>query len=60
MPTKHINDVIYEKIEKEAYKAALICGRNIKEADILHLIIEKGIKNIKKEDYETYCRNIKK
>jgi len=60
MPTKHINDKTYEAVKKEAYKAALICGENIKESDILNLLILKGIKVVSKEDYERYCREIKK
>jgi len=51
MPTKHIDDVTWRKIEKELVKAVIATQKPLKDADILRILIKKGLENINEEDY---------
>lgn len=51
MPTKHIDDVTWRKIEKEHVKAVIATQKSLKDADILRILINKGLETIKEEDY---------
>ena len=51
MPTKHIDEVTWRKIEKELVRAVTTTGKPFKEGEILRLIVLKGIERIKEEDY---------
>jgi len=55
MPTKHISDRTWRLIEKETVKAVIETREPIKDTDVLNWLINRGLKNIEKEDY----RNIK-
>lgn len=52
MPSKHIDDVTWRKVEKETLKA--IQGTNcvFKETEVLKVLILKGLESITEEDYE--------
>ncbi len=51
MPTKHIDDVTWRKIEKEHVKAVIATQKSLKDADILRILINKGLETINEEDY---------
>ncbi|EBU3703942.1 hypothetical protein B9U77_26410 [Salmonella enterica] len=54
MPTKHINDVQWRKIEKETVRAVTTLGIPIKDTKMLEWIIEKGLKSITEDDYRKF------
>lgn len=54
MPTKHINDVQWRKIEKETVRAVTTLGIPVKDTKMLEWIIEKGLKSITKDDYRKF------
>ena len=54
MPTKHINDVQWRKIEKETVKAVTTLGIPVKDTKMLEWIIEKGLKSITEDDYRKF------
>ena len=52
MPTKHIQDSTWRKIEEEHVKAVIATKKSIKDSEILNMIILKGIEAITDEDYK--------
>lgn len=51
MPSKHIQNPTWDKVE-EQYKRAIIATKtSFKETEILNLIINKGLESISEEDY---------
>lgn len=52
MPTKHIPDATWRKVEKETVRAVVTTQRSIKDTEVLNLLILKGIEAIKDEDYK--------
>ena len=55
MPSKHIQDKTWEEVKKEYVRAVVTTKMGFKETEILNLLIEKGIKEIKEEDYIKYA-----
>ncbi|HEX8376759.1 MAG TPA: hypothetical protein VF602_03000 [Pedobacter sp.] len=53
MPTKHIPDAIWRRVEKEIVKAVIATQRPIKESEILEVLLKKGLENITNADYKT-------
>lgn len=51
MPTKHIPDATWRKVEKEMVRAVVATQKPIKDTQVLNLLILKGIEAIKDEDY---------
>ena len=60
MPTKHIDDPTWDKVEKELVKAVIASKQSFKESEILKIIINKGLENIDDEDYITYTQRKRK
>lgn len=56
MPTKHIDEPTWRKIEKQLVKAVTVTKRGFKDAEILKIIINKGIENISEDDYLEYIK----
>lgn len=52
MPTKHIPDTTWRKVEKETVKAVVATQTGFKDTEILNLLILKGLEAIKEEDYQ--------
>lgn len=46
MPTKHIDDASWRKIQDLTVKVVIATQKPIKETDILHCIIKKGLEEI--------------
>ena len=57
MPTKHIDEDTWRKVEKEAVKATISTKRSIKETEMLKWLILKGLEEISEEDYQKMVRN---
>ena len=54
MPTKHINDVQWRKIEKETVKAVTMLAFPVKDTKVLEWIITKGLESITEDDYKKF------
>jgi len=52
MPTKHIDDVTWRKVEKKTVEAIVSTRAHIKETDMLKWLILKGLESIEEEDYK--------
>lgn len=51
MPTKHIDDSTWRKVEKEHVKAVVATQKSLKDTEILRILINKGLETITEEDY---------
>ncbi len=51
MPSKHIDDVTWRKVEKETVKAVVATQKTFKDTEMLKILINKGLENIEEEDY---------
>lgn len=56
MPSKHIDDITWRKVEKESLRAVKAADKVFKETEILKALILKGLENITDEDYEKLAR----
>lgn len=56
MPTKHIDDETWRKVEKEAVKATIATKKSIKETEMLKWLILKGLEEITEDDFEKMTR----
>lgn len=54
MPTKHIPEHTWKKVEKELVKAVIATQMPMKDTDMLNLLIIKGLENITTEDYKKF------
>ncbi|MBQ4852841.1 hypothetical protein [Pseudoalteromonas sp. MMG012] len=54
MPTKHIDDATWRKVEKEHVKAVVATQRSFKDTEVLKILINKGLEEITEEDYKKY------
>lgn len=52
MPSRHIPDATWAKVEKETYKVVVKTGKVIKELDMLDYLINKALSDISEDDYE--------
>ena len=59
MPTKHIDDETWRKVEKEAVKATIATKKSVKETEMLRWLILKGLEEITEEDFEQMVRGKK-
>lgn len=59
MPTKHVSDTTWRKVEKETVKAVTQTATPLKDTEILNLLILKGIEAITEEDYEMLSKKRK-
>ncbi|HBR5084188.1 hypothetical protein [Klebsiella pneumoniae] len=52
MATKHINDELWKRVEQLAVKANAMHGlvRPIKEADVLHMVLQRGLELVTEDD----------
>jgi hypothetical protein len=59
MPTKHIDDETWRKVEKEAVRATIATKRSIKETEMLKWLILKGLEEMTEEDFEKIAKSKK-
>ena len=52
MPTKHIDDETWRKVEQAAVKATIATKKSVKETEMLKWLILKGLEEITESDYE--------
>lgn len=51
MPTKHIDDKTWRKVEQETVKAVVATKEPLKDTEVLRLLILKGLEVVTVEDY---------
>lgn len=54
MPTKHIDDATWRKVEKETVKAVIHLQASVKDTEVLRWLILKGIEEMTPEDLERF------
>ncbi|WP_421319922.1 hypothetical protein [Aeromonas veronii] len=59
MPTKHIDDATWRKVESETVKAVVATKTSLKDTEVLKLLILKGLQEIKEADYVAYINKKK-
>lgn len=59
MPSKHIDEVTWRKVEKETVKAVVATQRSLKDTEILKILINKGLEHITEDDYVRLARKKK-
>ncbi|WP_461603174.1 hypothetical protein [Aeromonas rivipollensis] len=59
MPTKHIDDATWRKVETETVKAVVATKTSLKDTEVLKLLILKGLQEIKEEDYIAFINKKK-
>lgn len=59
MPSKHIDDTTWRKVEKEHVKAVVATQSSLKDTEILKILISKGLECVKDEDYEIFVKKKK-
>lgn len=56
MPTKHIDDKCWRKIQDLTVKVVIATQRPIKETDVLNYIIKKGLEEVNVEELKTLVK----
>lgn len=56
MPSKHVNDATWRKVEQETVKRVIETKGNLKDTQVLDLLIKKGLSEITTEDYEKFLK----
>ena len=53
MPTKHIDEKTWKKIQDWTVKAVIATQKPIKEGDLLHYVINRGLEDLTTEELKT-------
>ncbi len=56
MPTKHIDDETWRKVEQAAVKATIATKRSVKETQMLRWLIQKGLEDVTEADFERWVK----
>lgn len=56
MPTKHIDDTTWRKVESETVKAVTTTRAALKDTEVLKILILKGLQSVTEEDYKEYLK----
>lgn len=56
MPTKHIPDSTWRKVEKETVRAVIELQSSVTETKMLNWLILKGLSEITPEDYREFSK----
>jgi hypothetical protein len=51
MPSKHIDEKTWREIEKITVKAVIATNKPIKQGEILHFLIKRGMEDLTKDDF---------
>ncbi|MGI1946814.1 hypothetical protein [Shewanella glacialipiscicola] len=55
MPSKHVDEQTWRKVEKETVRAVIAAQASIKETEVLRMLILKGLKHITEDDYRDFA-----
>lgn len=60
MPTKHIDDATWRKVESETVKAVTTTRAALKDTEVLKILILKGLQNVTEDDYIEFLKKKKR
>ncbi|AXH73834.1 MAG: repressor [Inoviridae sp.] len=60
MPTKHIDDATWRKVESETVKAVTTPRAALKDTEVLKILILKGLQNVTEGDYIEFLKKKKR
>ncbi|MGV6989199.1 hypothetical protein ACWA5Z_09990 [Testudinibacter sp. P80/BLE/0925] len=60
MPTKYVNEALWKKIEEMTISTVIRTQSMIKETEILHAILAKGLESVSESDLDEYVDKNKK
>ncbi|MGY4025876.1 hypothetical protein ACW5WQ_07965 [Aeromonas rivuli] len=60
MPTKHIDDATWRRVETETVKAVTTTRAALKDTEVLKILILKGLANVTEDDYLEYLKKKRK
>lgn len=60
MPTKHIDETVWRKVEKETVRAVISSQVAFKDTEVLKILIMKGLNEITEDDYREYAAKKKR
>lgn len=55
MPSKHVDEQTWRKVEKETVRAVIAAQASIKETEVLRILILKGLKHVTEDDYKEFA-----
>ncbi|MCU8036853.1 MULTISPECIES: hypothetical protein [unclassified Shewanella] len=55
MPSKHVDEQTWRKVEKETVRAVIAAQASIKETEVLRILILKGLKHVNEDDYREFA-----
>lgn len=55
MPSKHVDEQTWRKVEKETVRAVIAAQASIKENEVLRILILKGLKHVTEDDYKEFA-----
>ncbi|MDP8078824.1 hypothetical protein [Phocoenobacter skyensis] len=55
MPTKHIDNLTWDRVQKEHVKAVILTKTSFKDTEILKMLINKGLEHISDSDYQKFA-----
>lgn len=55
MPSKHVDEQTWRKVEKETVRAVIAAQASIKEKEVLRILILKGLKHVTEDDYKEFA-----
>lgn len=59
MPTKHIPDSTWQKVEKKMVEVVIELKEPVKDTQVLNWLILKGLEEITEEDYRKFTKSNK-
>ncbi|MBN6078795.1 hypothetical protein [Aggregatibacter actinomycetemcomitans] len=59
MPTKHIDENLWKKVQDETVRAVILTKTSIKETEMLQMLIKKGLESMTEDDYIKHIQNKK-
>ena len=56
MPSKHIDELTWKKVQDETVKSVILTRTSLKDTEVLKTLIKKGLEHITDEDYMNYIQ----
>lgn len=53
MPTKHIDKLLWERIEQKTVDIVILQRKMVKDTDVLQCLIESALDNISDEEFQS-------
>ncbi|MCQ9122781.1 hypothetical protein [Rodentibacter caecimuris] len=56
MPSKHIDENTWKKVQDETVKAVIATKTSLKDTEVLKILIKKGLEHINEQDYINFAQ----